>query len=171
MKNIIRTFNPTVKFSKFTSDKKIQEKFEEFFSKLVCQRYRKSLMRNFIWISCQSSSFSFYCLFIVNIYLFFVKNNLKIIFVVINRCLLYPYILSQEWRGTKILTRFLKILSKIKFFKGIVTIFHNKGEKKGCNFFLFFSIDNFFFFVSFIQLDFYKYKNISSNINDNLALV
>ena len=52
---------------------------------------------------------------------------------------------------------------KDQIFNGTVTIFHNKGEKKGCNFFLFFSIDsillqiqeekkgdNFLFFVSLI---------------------
>ena len=35
---------------------------------------------------------------------------------------------------------------KDQILKGTVTIFHNKGERKGCNFYLFFSIDNFFHF-------------------------
>ena len=34
MKDIIRTCNPTVKFSKFTLNIKIYEKFKEFLSKL-----------------------------------------------------------------------------------------------------------------------------------------
>ena len=35
MDDIIRICNLTVKFSKFTSNKKIEAEFEEFFSKLV----------------------------------------------------------------------------------------------------------------------------------------
>ena len=35
MKDIIRTFNPTVRFSNFTLNIKIYDKFEGFLSKLV----------------------------------------------------------------------------------------------------------------------------------------
>ena len=35
MEDIIRTCNPTVKFSKFTSIKNIELEFEEFFSKSI----------------------------------------------------------------------------------------------------------------------------------------
>ena len=45
MKDIIRTFNPTVRFSKFTLNIKIYEEFEKFLSKV-----QTSLERNFVQV-------------------------------------------------------------------------------------------------------------------------
>ena len=44
MEDIIKTCNPMVKFSKFTSNKKLLKKFEKFLSKPLKKKKKKKLI-------------------------------------------------------------------------------------------------------------------------------